>query len=124
MIFRRDAATSIQGAAGPDSIRTQADAVWMSRPPPPSGEEEDQLILTDLSIVTEMLQVVACPHCKQHRLSMHAGRVMGYAVEMALSCDSCGKELDRRFSSRKMATDQTSRGSHFVSTGVMKLYAG
>ena len=73
--------------------------------PPPSGEEEDQLILTDLSIVTEMLQVVACPHCKQHRLSMHAGRVMGYAVEMALSCDSCGKELDRRFSSRKMATD-------------------
>ena len=29
--------------------------------PPPSGEEEDQLILTDLSIVTEMLQVVACP---------------------------------------------------------------
>ena len=92
--------------------------------PPPSGEEEDQLILTDLSIVTEMLQVVACPHCKQHRLSMHAGRVMGYAVEMALSCDSCGKELDRRFSSRKMATDPTSRGSHFVSTGVMKLYAG
>ena len=73
--------------------------------PPPSGEEEDQLILTDLSIVTEMLQVVACPHCKQHRLSMHAGRVMGYAVEMALSCDSCGKQLDRRFSSRKMATD-------------------
>ena len=33
MIFRRDAATSIQGAAGPDSIRTQADAVWMSRRP-------------------------------------------------------------------------------------------
>ena len=49
--------------------------------------------------------MVACPHCKQHRLSMHAGRVMGYAVEMALSCDSCGKELDRRFSPRKMATD-------------------
>ena len=33
MIFRRDAATSIQGAAGPDSVRMQADAVWMSRPP-------------------------------------------------------------------------------------------
>ena len=30
---------------------------------------------------------------------------MGYAVEMALSCDSCGRELDRRFSLRKMATD-------------------
>ena len=30
---------------------------------------------------------------------------MGYAVEMALTCDSCGRELDRRFSSRKMATD-------------------
>ena len=74
-------------------------------PPPSSTEDDDQLVLTDLTILTEMLQVVACPHCKQHRLSMHAGRVMGYAVEMALTCDSCGRELDRRFSSRKMATD-------------------
>ena len=73
--------------------------------PPPSTEDDDQLVLTDFSLVTEMLQALTCPHCNEHRLSMHVGRVMGYAVEMALTCDSCGRELDRRFSSRKMATD-------------------
>ena len=73
--------------------------------PPPSTEDDDQLVLTDLTIATEMLQALTCPHCNEHRLSMHGGRAMGYTVEMALSCDSCGRELDRRFSSRKMATD-------------------
>ena len=82
-------ATSIQFVPGAHYGRCYQNGSWccLSEPTPPSTEDDDQLVLTDLTIVTEMLQALACHNCNEHRLSMHTGGAMGYAVEMALSCD-------------------------------------
>ena len=59
-----------------------------------------------MTIVSEMLQAVSCPDCGEHSLQIRPGRMMGYAVELSLKCGSCHSELARRFSSRKVATEE------------------
>ena len=47
---------------------------------------------------------VGCPHC--NKKSLRVGAAGATLVEVALSCGSCGSELSRCFTSRKMATEE------------------
>ena len=76
-------------------------------PPPPPAPDDDQLVLTDPTVINEMLQVVTvvCPHCGRPDLRIEPGRTLGYAVELTMRCAGCEVDLVWRFSSRRMATD-------------------
>ena len=68
--------------------------------------EDSQFILFDLAMLCELLQPVACPCCSKKTLRVGAvGKTRGYAVNVALSCSSCGSELSRCFTSPRMATN-------------------
>ena len=65
-----------------------------------------QFVLFDLKMLCEKLQPLQCPHCSEMSLRVGAtGAMMGYAVEVALSCGSCGCYLSRLFTSQRMATN-------------------
>ena len=66
-------------------------------------------------MLCEMLQPLQCPHCSETSLRVGAtGAMMGYAVEVALACGSCGRELSRIFTSQRMATNSNKSRQPFA----------
>ena len=65
-----------------------------------------QFVLFDLKMLCEMLQPLQCPHSNEKSLCVGTTRtMMGNAVDVALSCGSCGRELSRLFTLQRMATN-------------------
>ncbi len=84
-------------------------------PQPTSQDSSSQFVLFDLKMLCEMLQPLQCPHCSETSLRVGAtGAMMGYAVEVALACGSCGRELSRIFTSQRMATNSNKSRQPFA----------
>ena len=90
-------------AALPAPVDPPAPAAPAAPPHPPAAASDDELVLADPTVITEMLQVaaVACPHCGRPDLRIEPGRILGYALELTMRCAGCEVDLVRRFLSRR-----------------------
>ena len=90
-------------AAHPAPVDPPAPADPAAPPHPPAAASNDELVLADPTVITEMLQVaaVACPHCGRPDLRIEPGRILGYALELTMRCAGCEVDLVRRFLSRR-----------------------
>ena len=72
----------------PPAPAAPVDPADPAAPPLPAAPSDDQLVLTDQTVINEMLQVAAvvCPHCGRPDLRIEPGHTLGYAVELTMRC--------------------------------------